>query len=77
MKVYITKYALTKGVFEITASNIGSEGMIKDVANNYNYYLKGDWYENIEDAKKDAEQRRRKKIISLQKQIDKLNKLKF
>jgi hypothetical protein len=37
MKVWISKYALTQGIFEIEAEDRG-EGMIKDIAGSFQGY---------------------------------------
>lgn len=83
MKVFITKFALTKGIFEIEAERCMSVSpdMIKDVAkvsSRYWYHGEGnEWHSTMESAIKKAKEMRKAKIISLQKQIDKLDKLKF
>lgn len=41
------------------------------------YFHKGEWFLTEDEAKTDAENRRKKKIASLKKQIEKLEKLKF
>lgn len=77
MKAYITKYALTEGIQE-------KEG---DISKSYPTMFRGegfgntfhgkDWHLNREDALKQAEAMRLKKIASLKKQIQKLENLKF
>jgi len=80
MKVYITKYALTQGIMEKEAEDIGG-GVIK-VARDDNYcfttyYPKGEWFTNLTDANLHAKAMRKKKIESLNKQLSKLEKMKF
>ena len=81
MKVWITKYALTQGIFEAEASECkGFDGMI-EVANRYSYeFYHGegkDWCRTKEYAISRAEEMRKKKISSLKAQIEKLENMKF
>lgn len=79
MKVWITKYALTQGIWEKDARvchNI-SEDMISLEENEYNYFHKPFWHDSQEDAIAHAEQMRIKKIASHRKQIAKLEAMKF
>lgn len=86
MKVWITKYALTQGIYEAEVINNclttdPSGNMIevkeKNKINSY-YHEKGkEWHETKESAIKRAEEMRRKKIASLRKQIERLDKMKF
>lgn len=80
MKVWITKYALTKGVFEINAEicEDTQESMIEEVGAGWlTYYHKPHWWPSKESALLRAEQMRNAKIKSLQKQITKLDKMTF
>lgn len=74
---FVTKYALTRGIVEISSRlRVGSDLITTN--EKYPQYLhKGDWFSTEEEAKVDAENRRKKKIVSLKKQIEKLEKLKF
>lgn len=74
---FVTKYALTRGIVEISSRlRVGSDLITTN--EEYPQYLhKGDWFSTEEEAKVDAENRRKKKIASLKKQIEKLEKLKF
>ena len=76
MKIWITKYWATRGIYELEVEPCQSEGMYKARINDWNYYYhKGD-YELTEDAAKTkVKDKAEKKIISLQKQIIKLSKL--
>lgn len=80
MKVYITKHALTKGIMEKEAEicdNV-SKDMIKITTNHYpEYYHKPFWYTDKQEAIKHAENMCKKKIASLKKSIEKLEKLNF
>lgn len=74
---YITKYALTEGIFE-------AEG---EESNGYFYYGKGgydrnqacpeDWHRTREEAVARAEDMRKRKIASLKKSIAKMEALRF
>lgn len=82
MKVWITKYALTQGIYEIDArrcDNVVSNDMIESIKNTGSYYHgEGrDWHLSKEDAIKKAEEMRQKKIANLENQIEKLRGLKF
>lgn len=82
MKVWITSYALTKGVFEIEAEicedTIYQGSMIKEVSEGLPiYYHKPHWWHSKELALVRAEQMRNAKIKSMEKQIEKLKKLTF
>lgn len=83
--VWITKYALTQGIFESDAT-VCSEAdktgdMIAVHTSGYcDQYFHGngkDWTETIEEAVKIAEKMRDKKVASLGKQINKLQVMKF
>lgn len=78
--VFVTKFALTKGVFEITAQvNIKENYAVgKLPGSTYDsYYHKSDYFDTMEDAIKNANDRITKKIKSLKIQIEKLEKKKF
>lgn len=81
MKVWITKYALTQGIFEIEAEEcgMGFPGMIQTKEEHPSYYHEEgkDWHRNKESAVKRAEEMRQKKISSLRKKLEKLEKMKF
>lgn len=80
MKVWITKYALTKGIIEVDAMLTSSDSIsIKELNSdlNSNWFYKGDWYSDKESAIKKAEEMRQKKIESLKKQIKKLEEMRF
>ena len=77
MKVYITKYALTRGILKREVNGINLETVVQDALKHGTYYYDGEWYKSWEAAYEKAEDMRQKKIISLQKQIRKLSKLGF
>lgn len=82
MKVCITKYALTQGIFEIEAERCTDidNDMIEQTNTRWQTYYHGegkDWHLTKESAIKKAEEMREKKIKTLKKQLDKLEHLKF
>lgn len=78
MKVWITKYALTVGIFEEEVEYTASAGMVSAYGGAHEiYYHKPDWHESYLKAKDRAEEMREKKIASLKKQIRKLGALRF
>lgn len=85
MKVWITKYALTKGIFETEVTSkcldIDPTGnMICITENGFNSYCHGEgkeWNKDKESAIKRADEMKKKKISSLKKQIEKLKNMKF
>ena len=78
MIVYITKYALTKGIQErdVSDSQSGNSQVIYDESYN-KHFFKPDWYTDKDDALFQAELMRFKKISSLSKQIKKIRNLQF
>ena len=80
MKVYVTKFALTRGILEKEVSiSSTSKNMVVEIINEVypSYYHKPYWYENKDEAIKFAEEMRVRKIESLKKSILRLEKLKF
>lgn len=78
-KFWVSKYALTAGLQQINAEEVGN-GMIRETGNRWNAYYHGEgkeWHRQRVDAEKRAEEMRSRKIASLQKQIAKLEKTKF
>ncbi|MCL1655458.1 hypothetical protein M2T79_02535 [Elizabethkingia miricola] len=74
--VYVTKYALTKGILEMECLLV-SNNMIKTTNKYSQYFHLNEWFLSKEDAIKKAEQMRDKKLESLNKQVNKLTKLNF
>lgn len=77
MIYYITQYALTTGVYEISGRIIHSPTLIADATREYILYHKPHWHETVEEAMAQAEKMRIAKIASLRKQMAKLEKLTF
>lgn len=80
-KVFITKYALTSGIKEVETEIHKSTfkdypNYIRDSAYLFHYIGK-DAFLNKSEALQKAENMRKKKIASLRKQIEKLEKLSF
>lgn len=77
MKVWITKYALTKGILEKEVEDCG-DGMIKEKESHFPTYYHGtEWHSEKQSAIEKAEEMRKKKIASLKKQMEKLERMKF
>lgn len=80
-KVWITKYALTKGISTrehvLVCSGINDDMIVATEGHYQSYYHKPEWHETEESAIARAEEMRLKKIQSLEKQIEKLRKVKF
>lgn len=78
MRVYLTKYALSKGIQEcegdIDLDRFVPDGFAKVT---YSWHYKPDWHISKESAIVRAEQMRLLKIKSLKKQLNKLETLKF
>lgn len=84
MIFYITKYATTRGIIETDTDKL-MDYKVTDGTMLYAHYRDGtilflnggEWYTSKSMAVVDAEQRRMKKIESLKKQIEKLEKIEF
>lgn len=79
-KVFITNYALTKGIIEKEAEihSCMNESKYAFVRGEFISYNMGkEAFYNHEDAIRKAEEMKQKKIASLKKQIAKLEKLSF
>lgn len=77
MKVYVTKYALTQGIWAVEAERVSGKTQHIRTTGYPTFYYEGEWALNREFALKQAEEMRRKKIESLRKQITKLENLKI
>lgn len=78
MKVYITRSALSAGIYEIGVKDLGL-GTVKSLGN-YPRLFHGegkDWHKTRESALKRAEIMRLHKIKSLRSQLEKLEKMEF
>ena len=80
-KIYVTRYALTTGIQEF--SEIEKETIhptmviVKDARGATQYFHGKDWHRDRASAVWEAEQMRVRKIASLKKKIDFLEKLKL
>lgn len=83
MKYYVTRYALTRGIEEVEGEKCGRKGdkvLIKS-GNYWNWStvmdLGKDIFTNLKDARKKAEKMRFDKVAGLQKQINRIEEMKF
>lgn len=78
IKVFTTRHALTLGIEEVEGK-ICTDSMFceKGPFGRYFYVEGRDWHRTKESAIAKAEEMRMKKIKSLKKQIEKLEKIKF
>jgi hypothetical protein len=81
MPYFITRYALTKGIFEIEAKIADHHKRIimqtVDAKGINCYYHAREWWESREEAVKQARKMRDRKVESLRKQIEKLKEMEF
>ena len=85
MKVYITKYSLTSGIEEIDSENVyslevdedGWLSVVRSQSRLCEVYKKSYYTTTKEEAIKQAEDMRKKKIENLKKQIKRLEKINF
>lgn len=79
MRVWITKYALTRGIFEMDVESQSEDGKaVYGKAWNQCFHGQGiEWCKTKAAAIARAEEMRRKKIASLKKKIGQLESLKF
>lgn len=80
MKVWITKYALSRGIIEADGEFTSSDSVSilnRDLPLPTHWFYKGDWHSDKESAIKKAEEMRQKKIENLKKQIQKLEEMRF
>lgn len=80
MKVWITKYALTEGIFCVDAKLTSQPSMVRYMPANGGMacYVHGnDWHTTAESAKQRAEEMRVKKLQSLEKQIASIKAMTF
>lgn len=77
MIIWITKYALTKGIYTLNVKEC-KDGIVKGPGTWDFYHGEGkDWHRTPEAATNKALEMRRKKIEWLKRQIAKLEKIKF
>jgi len=83
MKVWVTKYALTKGILKFEKAEDTRDGMVYVKGEHgfdygtYFHYEGKDWHRTAKAAFKRAEEMRLGKIESLKKQIEKLKVMDF
>jgi hypothetical protein len=79
MKLFITKYALTKGIEEMECEKSRSiETLVSSKVNGYPVcFHKGEWHETRAAAVFKAEEMRKSRIASLKQQLKKLENMKF
>ena len=74
---YVTKHCLTKGI-QVTEVEDCRDGMVRGTVGRYfDYYHKGEWYRNRHDAVIRAEEMRRRRIVSLEKSLQKIKGMRF
>lgn len=79
MRVWITKYALSAGIYDVAAEECG-DGMVKEIGARFSTYYHGEgreWHRTKESAAARAEELRKAKIKSLKRQLAKLESLTF
>jgi hypothetical protein len=69
MKVWITKYALSRGLFQVDAEMVHSGGVV--YAHNGTLFTR-EWVKTEQEAREVWERARQRKIAALKKQIKKL-----
>lgn len=78
MTVYISKYALTTGIYSVEVEGTHTPDMVRAVGTRYpTHYHKGQWHETKESAIERANQMKSRKIAALKKQITKLENTTF
>lgn len=80
MKVYITRYALTEGIYladvELSQTD-DSRVVVLAGGHHFGIFRRPDWHVTLTDAIHRAEQMRKEKIVSLRAQINRLEHLDF
>lgn len=77
IKVWISKYALTKGVYEEEVRmNNRFPSTCSSIAH-WKLYHRGEWHNDKTDAISRAEELRKLKLKSLKSQLEKIENLKF
>lgn len=78
-EAYISKFALTKGIFKVQAEETHEPTMIsvRGSSGLRACFHRGEWHLTLKEAAAKAEEMRIKKIISLRKKIAKLDELRF
>jgi hypothetical protein len=79
-KFWVSKYAMTKGIFPVNGEVSEISRSVLVVKDTWTYYLHGEgkeWHRTPEAAVARAEEMRTAKIASLKKQIAKVEKMTF
>lgn len=80
IRVWITRYALSHGIFDKVVEECGAAGMVRVVGSSPPIYYHGedrDWHRTREGAIAKAEDTRRRKLATLKKQIAAIERLDF
>ncbi len=77
MKIWVTKYALTTGIFSADAEVNSGVAIVPMFRVPTQYFHGNDWHETPEAALARAEEMRKKRIIALNRNIAKLQNLEF
>ena len=75
MIVYVTKYALTRGIFESEVSRAHCPTMV--ITRQEIYWHKPDWHFTLGEAIDQAELMKQRKIASIRRQLAKVKALQF
>lgn len=74
---YVTSSCLSKGVIRQVEGSISNDHDIHFVVGSCAVYTSPDWHIELREAMKEAEKKRLKKLVSLKKQIQKLENMEF
>ena len=78
MRVFITKYALTQGIFEVEVDECeGSPGLVADQSRYTSHYRRPDWHLTREEAADRARVMQATKLGALRRQIRKIEAMTF
>lgn len=73
--VYVTKYALTKGIFAAEVRRGQAEDLVMTTGEWPLYLHRGEWFVSEDKAKKNAIERCKRKLKSISKQKSKIEKM--
>lgn len=76
-KAFSTRHALTKGIIEVEGQYDQINEYLQFGRKYYQYLKKGEFFFTIEEAIANAEQRRVKKLQSIEKQVKRITAIKF
>lgn len=78
IKIWVTKYALTDGIFEVMAKVSDGMACYKREGSTYSEYVHGKGFHlDLKSAISEAEEMRIRKLKSLEKSMKKMSALKF